>query len=199
MDSVIPLYLYSNTQNSFISDKKVSLSNKEFISIFYAINPTIKPKPSYSDLICATNSLSTTIDISVLYDSLNYNTNCVRFLAWTERTPNTIPLYIRQSGRNIHISFSEKPINNSYVPYKIPIIYVLSTPPFTFSNSFGKCIPDPESSLSIGDCVIKNTTGKQSTLLNYLENKYGNRKKNIYTIVIIIILSIILSLLISKL
>jgi hypothetical protein len=205
-NTIIPLYLYSNKENSFITDKKTDFSNMDFISVFYAISPNIKPTPSYTDLICVTNSNTTTIDISVLYDSLNFNTNCVRFLAWTERTPCTIPLYIRQNGYNIHISFDEDPVNNSYVPYKIPYIYVLPPanvkiprcngvfkkgkkyPRFKFSESFGKCIPDPESSLTIGECLVlhnKNITspnmeGKQSTLLNFLENRYGNEKKTEY-------------------
>lgn len=208
--SIIPLYLYSNTQNSLISDKKYNFSNTDFVALFYGINPIIKPKPSYTDLICATNSGTTTIDISVLYDGLNFNTNCVRFLAWTERTPNTTPLYIRQNGSNIHISFDKNPINESYIPYKIPVIYVLTSkrknPHFTFSDSFGKCIPDPESSLSIGQCLVlhnKNIisldNGKQSTLLNYLENKYGGKGKGRRDIIIIFILFVIFCLLLWKL
>lgn len=219
---IIPLYLYSNKENSYISDKKYEFTNMDFISVFYAINPNVKPKPSYTDLICVTNSNTTTIDISVLYDALNFNINCVRFLAWTERTPCTIPLYIRQSGYNIHISFDEDPVNNSYVPYKIPYIYVLPPanvkiskcngvfktgkkhPRFKFSESFGKCIPDPESSLTIGECLVlhnknitlPNKTGKQSTLLNFLESRYGNENETkkgswkyiLFSIVCIIIL-----------
>lgn len=210
MDSkneIIPLYLYSNFQNSCISYNKKSISDMDFICTFYAINPNLKPKPSYTDVFCVTLSGHVIIDISLLYDQLNFNSNCIRFLAWTEKTPCTVPLYIRQNGNNIHISFHEFPINDSYTPYKIPLIYVLlpSTPEclfknFHFSPSFGKCIPDPQSTLTIGECLVlhnKNITypdmiNKQSTLINYLESKYGNKKKKHYWNYIILLFIFIL-------
>ena len=141
-------------------------------------------------IACITNTAERTTDVSVVYDPYDKR-ECVRFLAWLERTPCTLPLYIWRNGENLRISLSEKRPEGS-VPYNIACIYVLSpytSPPckrsfskmgldpvFRFSNSFGKCIPDPDGEFSLERCVEKYNRMQPIGLLSYFENEYREKK-----------------------
>lgn len=198
MDAIIPLCLYSNNQNSYITiPENKSITNMDLIMIFYVINPAINPFPTYADLIGIKNSDNKTDDIFRIYDPFDMDIETsIRCLIWLEPTPNTVPLYITTNGSNLYIS----PYQNSYTPYKIPIIHVLSAsrwktsssgiPSFTFSNSYGKCIPDPKSNLSLEQCIAiyNKNTNKYPNILTYLQNRYGNgnRKSNNFHIIGII-------------
>lgn len=216
-NSIIPLCLYSNNINSQISlPEKISKNgsiiyscpsrkNMDLVMVFYAINPDVKPNPTYADLIGVKNTNQETVEITNIYDPFNKDENIsIRFLAWLETTPNTTPLYITTNGTNLYIS----PYPNDYSPYKIPIIHVLTNPAsnlpktphsfgsfsvdgngmpiFKFSDSYGKCVPDPQGKLTLGECVVmynKNITrpqyiGKSPNILTYLQVTYGSRKKS---------------------
>jgi hypothetical protein len=81
-------------------------------------------------------------------------------------------------------------------PYKIPNIHVLApSDKFTFSNSYGKCVPDPQGSLSLDQCIVlynKNITrpeyiGKYPNILTYLRARYGEeRQSKIFPIICIV-------------
>jgi hypothetical protein len=150
-----------------------------YITTFYAINPNFKPIPTHVDLICAKSSQTETIDISVLYDPFNIDVYCTRFLAWLEVTPNSLPLYIYKSGDSLLITLSPTPPEN-YSPHTIPVIYVIKDV-FTFSNSYGRCVPDPESKLSIDECMVlynKNILeqkDKYPDILSYIGDRYGTK------------------------
>lgn len=181
--------------------------NMNFIMKFYTVNPDLRPNPTYTDLMGIQNTNSETIELVDLYDPFNIDrTVSIRFLPWKEVTPNTIPLYISTNGNNLYIS-PEKTIPQNYKPYKIPMIYVLTDaifpkengiPVFTFSNSYGKCMPDPQGSLSIGECIVlynANITrpeyiGKYPSILNYIKVKYGNNNNKTTNVIGIIFASI---------
>ena len=228
-NTIIPLCLYSNSRNSYIGlPEKVYHGGKvtyscpphpkmQLVTVFYAINPDVKPNPTYADLICVKNVNQETIDISSLYDPFNKDIKCTRFLAWLEQTPGTLRLHISKKGDNIYISPDEK-TPDGYVPYSIPNIHVLpannsdpySVPKFTFSNSYGKCIPDPSSNLSLTDCIViynKNVTrpefvGRYPNVLTYLNARYGHDKGSkipgIIGVVFAAVLCICLILLVIK-
>lgn len=217
MDDIIPLCLYSNNVFSLITFPEKYISQKTFsyrcpqienmnlVTVFYAINPDIKPYPTGTELICIENSNNQTNRIRYIYDPFNITVNCLRFLAWFEPTPCTIPLYIFTKGGNIFIGLQDIAPDN-YEPYTIKIIHVLPSPAanlktihceglfkteddypiFTFSNYMGKCIPDPNSNLSIGECMIsynKNILNPEFNnlepgLLTYLQIKYGKTKQH---------------------
>jgi hypothetical protein len=207
MDSeniIIPFCLYSNTKNSYIGlpekvyrDEKISYNcpphpKMQLVTVFYAINPDVKPNPTYADLLCVKNVNGETTDISTLYDPFNMDINCTRFLAWLEQTPETLRLHISKNGDNIYISPNDE-IPNGYERHSIPNIHVLpannldpyNIPKFTFSNSHGKCIPDLQSDLSITECIViynKNVTrpefvDKYPNILTYLDVRYGDSKE----------------------
>lgn len=219
-DAIIPLCLYSNNKSSHIAlpektregDSTVYKCTQRvdmgFVMVFYAINPDVKPNPTYTNLIGIKNTNRETVSISSLYDPFNvdYKTS-IRCLVWFETTPNTTPLYITTDGSNLYISPYQNQPNPSYTPYKIPIIHVLTNPSenfpktphsagefqtkknkpvFTFSNSYGKCIPDPQGNLTLGQCIVlynKNISnpeyiGKYPNILTYLQTRYGNGKKS---------------------
>ena len=226
-NSIIPLCLYSNNQFSHITLPQKTRENDftvykcpprtemNFIMLFYVINPDLKPKPTYTDLIGIKNISGETISISSVYDPFNIDDKIsIRCLVWLETTPNTTPLYITTNGSNLYVSPYPNQPNETYIPYKIPIIHVLTnndtnfpktpssfgkfkkengTPLFTFSNSYGKCIPNPYSNLTIGQCMVlynKNIStpeyiGKYPNILTYLENTYGSNKRNFSKISII--------------
>lgn len=208
---LIPLFLFSNEKNSFIStDKNFKHSYMDFITTFYVINPKIVPRPIYTDLICVTNVNDTTISITSLYDPFNKDVKCLKFLAWIEATPCTTPLYIRKSASDIHISFENKEIpgysmNEPFTIFvftdKYPNINcrgefkkINNIPQFTFSESYGKCIPDPEGKLTLNECTKRNIAdqvkiGKQPDVISYLENRYGKKEIKINSDIILIILS----------
>lgn len=221
-NAIIPLCLYSTPQNSYIGlPEKIYQNDKviyscpnhpDFVTMFYAINPDVKPIPTYTDYICVKNINLETIDISSIYDPFNLDINCTRFLAWLEKTPYTQPLYIFKNGSNLLISLTEQAPEN-YIPHQIPVIHVLTAdsafkmgknniPLFTFSNSFGKCVPDPHSNLTLGQCIVlhnKNITNpehlnKFPNILTYLKLRYGNKNKTNYIVIVFAILLIILLL-----
>lgn len=224
-NTIIPLCLFSTNKNSYIGLPEKIYQNEitykcpdlpNFITTFYAINPDMRPIPTYADLFCLKTANMEIIDISVIYDPFNIDTSCTKFIAWLEPTPNTNPLYIFKNGQDIFISLKNIAPEN-YIPHEIPIIHVLfhpklsgfpfqigtdNMPKFTFSNSFGKCIPDPKSSMTIGQCVVlhnKNITNPENinkfpNILSYLETKYGSSKPVKMKKIILILFTIILIL-----
>lgn len=196
-------------------------NDMKFVMVFYVINADVKPNPTYTDLIGIKNSYNETIEILNLYDPFNVdNKISIRCMVWLETTPNTTPLYITTNGTNLYISPYPNQPNKSYTKYKIPVIHVLTNsgnfpktprssgefhvnangmPQFTFSNSFGKCNPDPQSNLTLAQCLVlhnKNILspeyiGKYPNILTYLQNRYYKGKRNniigiIFTIILII-------------
>jgi hypothetical protein len=246
-EAIIPLCLYTGSRTSYIGlPKKIRQNGQnqytcephpymDFVTIFYAINPDVKPNPTYTDLIGAKSVDKKTIEILALYDPYNQDVkNVVKFLAWLEPTDNTTPLYISKKGTNVYISL-QKDLLPGYTEYDIPVIHVFTHPDknypkignetkkfnlnqkkepiFTFSNSYGKCIPDPNSNLSLGQCLVlynKNIAnpeniGKYPDVLTYLSSTYPesrpvNKKINnnvwaILSVVSLVIFIIIIFLL----
>jgi len=225
-NSIIPLCLYSNSQSSHIMlPEKIrennstvykcrQHSNMQFVMVFYAINPDVKPNPTYADLIGIKNTSAETVEITSLYDPFNVDEKTsIRCLVWLETTPNTTPLYITTNGSSLYISPLQNQPNKSYKSYKIPVIHVLTeggfpktphssgeflvksgVPAFTFADSYGKCVPDPSSDLTLGECLVlynKNVTrpeyiGKYPNILTYLQNRYGEKNGKSKDIVAII-------------
>lgn len=189
---MIPFCLYTNERSSLIelAEKNPDGTfrcqpkpDKRLIKMFYAIDPDIRPNPTYGDLLCLTNANDETIKISTLYDPFNIDVNCLRMIAWLEYTPNSLPLYLFTNGNNLLISL-ENNVITGYQPYDIPVIHVLPSP-LPFSNSYGKCVPDPEGKLDLDQCLVlynKNITrpeyiGKYPNVISYLESRYGKEKK----------------------
>lgn len=224
-NSIIPLCLYSNERSSYIGlPEKINRDGKiayncpshpkmKLITIFYAINPDVKPNPTYADLICVKNANGETVEVSTLYDPFNMDVKCTRFLAWLEQTPGTLRLHISKSGDNIYISPNQQ-APPGYQPYAIPNLHVLyspsDNPKFTFSNSFGKCIPNPNSNLTLGQCIVlynKNITrpeyvGRYPNILTYLKVRYGDKTDvkipAIVGVIAAAILSICLAILLAR-
>ena len=87
---------------------------------FYALNPMVRPIPSYMSLICTAHASATpynAIGMSHQYDPFDTNppnppgshpTNeaaCVNFIAWIEPTPYTTPLYVYKNRNGVFVSF----------------------------------------------------------------------------------------------
>lgn len=227
---IMPLCLYSNNESSLITlpekvrenDKTVlkcrNIEGMNFETIFYVINPDIKPKPSYLDLFCVKNANNTTVDLFTVYDPYA-DLDGIRFLAWLEATPCTSPLYVWRKGQKLKITFNENEPDKGYILDEyIPIIFVLAPSTvkgervgncnlgdkFTFSISDRRCIPDPKSDQTLGQCMVKinEKLFQANDLLGYLEKKYNNEnnkqeskiniKYALYLLIIIILLVIVL-------
>jgi hypothetical protein len=209
-NAIIPFCLYSNDKNSYIGlPEKINNNqfncplheNMKLVTVFYGINPDVKPNPTHATLLCIKNANKETIDITSLYDPFNRDIKCTRFLAWLDPTPGTIELFISKNGDNMYIS-PNKNLPQGYVPHEIPSIYVLPSQKVTFSNSYGKCVPDPSSKLTLGECIVlynKNITrpeyiGKYPNILTYLKIRYGDGKKSSISSIAGIIAATILSI-----
>jgi hypothetical protein len=228
---IIPLCLYNNRESSLITLPNRTRENDKdnlvcpviegmnFESIFYVFNPDIKPKPGYFDLFCVENNNNTTTNIYNAYDPFSMH-NCLRFLAWMEATPCSTPLYFWKKGGKLKITFNENEPGEGYkLDELIPLIFVLlpqnSTikaekvgkcigkfgDKITFSISDRRCIPDPSSKLTLGECMVdlNQKLKNENNLLEYLEKNYGNKKEKdnmntIYLIILIILFIVILML-----
>ena len=139
---------------------------------FYALNPDIRPIPPGSVLFCSNPNI-----FEPIYDPFDIDRGCLRFIAWLNRAPHTVPLYVSKGTAGFHISLSpETP--EGYTPLYFSPIHVLSSPDMKFSGYQGMCIPDPNGT-SIGECLVlnvKKVTGNayEPTLINYLREKHGN-------------------------
>jgi hypothetical protein len=191
--AIVPYCLYRKGQfDSYISlpvksrenDKTVlkcpPLPDMQPITIFYAINPDIRPIPPGMALLCLKNipEENVTIDVSPIYDIFNIDQKCYRMMVWLDPVPYTTSIYLSKKNNSMHISLS-KDIPAGYEPLYFSPMYVLidprqeairtkghkgqnykdfkivdNQPNFLFSGYQGKCIPDPNG-ISLGECIVK--------------------------------------------
>lgn len=221
----LPNKVYENGKVVYKCDKDLDV---DFISQFYVVNPDFRPIPTGMALFCIKNSHNSTISIRPIYDPFDISEQCLRFITWTEPVPYTTPLFIYTYGDNTIISITDTPPSPEYErvepiyvlfhPNVKNIIRISSfnknffntddfgEPAFRFSGYQGRCIPDPNG-LTLGECVVlhnKNIISpelehKESTLLNYLEYKYGREKERnpFVNVPLILVVILILLLLIS--
>lgn len=191
---VVPMCLYRKGQyDSYISlPTKVRKNNQtvlecpplpdmEPITIFYGLNPDIRPIPPGNVLMCVKNipEENVTIDIEPIYDAFNIDEKCFRMMVWLDPVPHTTPIYVFKKGNSMHLSLTNdapegykalyfSPMyvlidprqeairtkghkNQNYKDFKI----VDNQPEFLFSGYQGKCIPDPNG-ISLGECIVLN-------------------------------------------
>jgi hypothetical protein len=214
MNSIIPLYLYSN---SLLTPYRQTLSNQNLPNeqnekVLYVINPDIRPIPIGMDTFCITNVLGKTKSISLVYDVFDIDQNCIRFLAWLENVPNTIK-------NNVYNKEGELYITNQTLNLPLVTSFQSLIDPeqkFVYYEESGFCVPETpglplQTSLSLRDCLIlynKNILAlnqdptyitNQHTILQYLEDRYGKNseysktnKKNIRNLLIIVIIFLII-------
>lgn len=226
--SVIPMCLHTNieTKSSYIGlPSKARYQNQtifvceknpdtEIQTIFYVLNPDIRPIPPGTVLFCAKDSLSSdfsTISLEQIYDPFDIDQNCVRFIAWLSPVPYSTPLYIVKNGDSIFASFEKQ--NNQV--YFSPIYVLLDPrlqgyermkghskekknfeivngiPNFLFSNYQGKCVPDP-SGIPFEKCLVKSILENkvQPTMLNHLKKLYGQNWDLLFILIVFVILVI---------
>lgn len=232
--AIVPLCLYRKSEydsyislpvKSFKNGKTIfecsALENMIPITIFYGINPDMRPIPPGAVLMCIKNIPEeyVTIDIQPIYDPFDIDEKCSRMMVWLDPVPHTTPLYISKNGDSMHISLT-KEIPKEYTELNYSPIYVLldpridaqrtkgfrgqtikdfkiydDKPVFLFSEYQGKCIPDPEG-IPLGNCVVNNilnSDGNEPSLIDFLNKQYKDKidTKTIFLFCILIILIII--------
>lgn len=171
MVSLIPLCLYTNSRakTSLISlprlqrqdDADVYIcptrENFEFPETIYVIDYDVRPIPKGLDLFCVKNAGEITLSIETQYDPFNIDDNCLRFMAWLEPTPGTIPLFIYDTGNGVYVSHKkEKGLKKG----KVPIIHVLQNPNISFIIRDERCVPSIGSGMNLRECSIEASLQK---------------------------------------
>ena len=151
MRDLVPFCIYKNPNlpgGAIDLPTKVRVEDKDIFACkektgltlagtFYAINPSVTPIPYGTMLMCQGAKT-----VRPLYDMFNLDEQCVRFIAWSSKVPNTIPLYIAKKGENIYSSL--EPFPDDYEPLPYSPLYVI--PPgkekYLFTNIDGVCHPD---------------------------------------------------------
>lgn len=174
--SIIPFCIYhyinkaTNTYMGYIgSPQKIILSNGEEIyncsptaprfnkwyiaSIFYAVNPSIRPIPVGMRVFCAKQSTEApygTSDVTAVFDPFNIKKNCVYFTTFNQPVPNTEKLYFHKYGDNIFPSFDKNPPfeDPAWTQTQISPIFVMTQntvgpnpTKINFRCVIGKCLP----------------------------------------------------------
>lgn len=175
--SIIPLCLYSpsgsaakvsllslpriqreNDTNHFICPARENLG---FATTIYVIDPDIRPIPKGLDLFCVKNGGEITLSVETQYDPFNIDDNCLRFMAWLEPTPNTIPLFLYDTGNGVYISLKKlKNVKKA----KVPVIHVLQNPNTKFIVRDGRCIPSVKNGYELRNCSIEANFPKEKNM-----------------------------------
>jgi hypothetical protein len=208
---IVPLCLYYNNSAdaSYIAyPNKTLINGKEYfscatlpglslISVFYAIDPDVRPLPRGTMLICPHNDTTNyiTVKVNIVYDIYNIDTtkNCAKFITWLQPVPYATPLYIFNRGNSNIITFDPHPPDN-YTANNLAPLYVflnpqntfptitengISSPRVLFSCQQERCVPDPQGTF-LRNCIISCTKqiacaiNKRPSILSYLSKKKGH-------------------------
>lgn len=184
MNAIVPLCLYTNSRakTSLISLPRLvrennvneyvcpARENLEFVKVIYVIDYDVRPIPRGLDLICVKNAGEITLSIESQYDPFNIDDNCLRFMAWLEPTPSTVPLFIYDTGNGVYVSLKkEKGLKKG----KVSVIHVLENPNIKFAIKDERCIPD-KNGIDLRECSIEasfsNEKQKTNSIITYGEN-----------------------------
>jgi hypothetical protein len=186
MNAIVPLCLYTNgrAKTSLISLPRLirendtdeyicpARENLEFVKVIYVIDYDIRPIPRGLDLICVKNAGEITLSIESQYDPFNIDDNCLRFMAWLEPTPNTVPLFIYDTGNGVYVSLKkEKGLKKG----KVSVIHVLENSNIKFAIKDERCIPD-KNGIDLRECSIEASFPKGSKTSSVV---YGNNSNSV--------------------
>lgn len=205
--------------------KEKNIFNKWFLyGIFYVIVPVFRPIPIDMKLFCAKSRNEfpyETTDVYGLYDTYDYEKDCIYFISYNKPVPNTIPLYFHKLNNILFPSFDKNPpfVDKRWSKTEISPIFVFSSDDLKFKCVNGRCIPwskniddmfdlSPSSELlDLDDCVVycnklSNSVnkGRHFNILEIVKSKVEemkirdnmNNKKYIFIICIIVIIIILL-------
>lgn len=158
---------------------------------FYAINPSFTPIPYGTILMCQGPK-----GVHPLYDMFNLDEQCTRFIAWSSKVPNTIPLYIAKNGENTYSSLEPFPEDYEQVPYSPLYVIPPGKENYLFTNIDGVCHPE-ESGTQLIDCMLSNLSAP--SILDLLRKESASKNRSsILKVVFFIILAVFCFLLLKK-
>lgn len=141
--------------NKYLSDKW------KLAGTFYAIDPGFRPIPVGMKIFCAKQPMGypyDTSDVYLMYDPFDIKEDCIYFITYIMKVPNTVPLYFHKMGEHIFPSFDLTPPTEDprWSQTDISPIYVMTSDTvgdlFTdtcinnelkFKCINGRCIPWP--------------------------------------------------------
>ncbi len=128
--------------------------NWKLASIFYAVNPLVRPVPNGMQLFCAKRNPNwpyQTTSVDLVYDVFDHYVDGTYFFTYTTPVPNTTPLYIWMNGDSAFAdfgsslppedldTFSAATINPIYVLH--PTVVGSDYTKIDFMCNNGSCLP----------------------------------------------------------
>jgi|TARA_B110000259_G_C14026087_1_gene404762 hypothetical protein len=218
---ILPFCIYhkydssSNLYHGYIGNSKKDKSGNfnckpvadgwKLNSVFYAVDPVIRPIPIGMELYSVTRNKGfpyNSTQLKIDYDFFFTKKNCVYFLTYNNIVPYTVPLYFYKFGNNIVPSFDKNPPtkDHEWSQEKLSPIYVLTEESMQtnirdlrFKCVNGSCIPwfkkikdmyifnNNEDTYNIENCLMACTelnsysNVNPTNLLNNIKNKEENK------------------------
>lgn len=137
---------------------------------FYALVPNYTPIPTSMSVICVEKKDGKSIDVRFERDPNMVNLeNCVAFITWSRKVPNTVPLYFYRYGDKleyVRASFKEE---NQPKDSSFSSVYVLRDADINFTCYQNyKCIPTKEKGYDrIIDCIANCNQNNPQNMFEY--------------------------------
>ena len=150
--------------------------NWKLDSIFYAVNPLVRPVPNGMQLFCAKRNPKwphQTTSVDLVYDVFDHYVDGTYFFTYTTPVPNATPLYIWMNGDSAFADFSSSP-PHTHIDSAATInpIYVLH--PTVVGSDYTKI----DFMCNNGSCLPKSSDEWQKKSLK--ENSGGLTEPNIF-------------------